>query len=112
MECQSAKCRIFLGFTQIFLCTVAQLSSVYSDSYTSGIYNSNGSSKYNDDGSKKMDIDYITRKGIFQHLWINGELSREHRDYLWKQMPVISKGSRAVDDGADVKMTASFCSYK
>ena len=50
---------------------------------------SNGSSKYNDDGSKKIDIDYITRKGIFQYLWMNGELSREHRDYLWKQMPIL-----------------------
>ena len=36
-----------------------------------------------------MDIDYITRKGFFQYLWMNGELSQEHRDYLWKQMPIL-----------------------
>ncbi len=49
----------------------------------------NSSSKYNDDGSEKIDIDYITRKGIFQYLWMNGELSQKHRDYLWKQMPIL-----------------------
>ena len=49
----------------------------------------NGSVKYNDDGSKKTDIDYITRKGIFNYLWMNGELTQNHRDFLWEQMPIL-----------------------
>lgn len=66
-----------------FICKVAAVNDLEIRKY------SNGSSKYNDDGSKKIDIHYITRKGIFQYLWMYGELTREHRDYLWKQIPIL-----------------------
>lgn len=49
----------------------------------------NSSAKYNADGSKKIEIDYITRKGIFNYLWMNGELTQTHREFLWKQMPFL-----------------------
>lgn len=72
-------------FTNVrsFICKVAVANNLEIRKYN------NSSSKYNDDGSKKTDIDYITRKGIFQYLWMNGELSQEHKDYLWKQMPIL-----------------------
>lgn len=49
----------------------------------------NGQTKYNDDGSKKQELDYITRKGIFNYLWMNGELTAKHRDFLWRQIPIL-----------------------
>ena len=49
----------------------------------------NSSAKYNADGSKKTEIAYITRKGIFNYLWMNGELPQTHRKFLWKQMPFL-----------------------
>jgi len=72
-------------FTNVrsFICKVAAANDLEIRKYN------NGSSKYNEDGSKKVDIDYITRKGIFQYLWMNGELTQDHRDYLWEQMPVL-----------------------
>ena len=75
-----------------FICKVAAANDLEIRKY------SNGSSKYNDDGSKKMDIDYITRKGIFQYLWMNGELTQEHRDYLWKQMPILWKVKQCIKE--------------
>ena len=30
-------------------------------------------------------MDYITRKGIFNHLWMKTELTPAHREYLWEQ---------------------------
>lgn len=66
-----------------YICKVASVNNLEIRKYCSG------STKYNDDGSQKPDIDYITRKGIFNYLWMNGELTQTHRDYLWKQMPVL-----------------------
>lgn len=72
-----------LANARSFICKIAAANDLEIRKY------SNGSSKYNDDGSKKIDVDYITRKGIFQYLWMNGELTQKHRDYLWKQMPIL-----------------------
>ena len=66
-----------------YICKVASVNGLEIRKYC------NGSAKYNDDGSKKTDIDYITRKGIFNYLWMNGELTQTHRDFLWKQMPIL-----------------------
>lgn len=66
-----------------YICKVAYANGLEIRKYC------NGSAKYNDDGSKKSDIDYITRKGIFNYLWMSGELTQTHRDFLWKQMPIL-----------------------
>ena len=33
-------------------------------------------------GSKGKEIDYITREGVFRHMWMNTELTDEHKKYL------------------------------
>lgn len=38
---------------------------------------------------KKAKVDYITRKGIFNHLWMEIELTLWHHDQLWKRYPVL-----------------------
>lgn len=66
-----------------YICKVATVNGLELRKYCIG------SAKYNDDGSKKPDVDYITRKGIFNYLWMNGELTKKHKDFLWKQMPIL-----------------------
>jgi len=58
----------------------------------------NGSVLYNEDGSKKAEFDYITRKGIFQYLWMDGDLTEAHRDHLWKEMPVLWEIERCIKE--------------
>ena len=38
---------------------------------------------------RKPKMDYITRKGIFNHLWMNMELSSTHKEYLWEEYPIL-----------------------
>lgn len=52
------------------------------------------SSKYNQEGSLLSQKDYITRKGIFNHLWMKIELAPAHREYLWEHydsLPLLDK---------------------
>ena len=34
-------------------------------------------------GSKGKEIDYITREGVFRHMWMNTELTDEHKKYMF-----------------------------
>lgn len=39
--------------------------------------------------SKGAVYDYITRKGLFQYLWMDGELTEHHRNYIFNKYPVL-----------------------
>lgn len=36
-----------------------------------------------------MKTDHITRKEIFNYLWMNGDLTSEHHEFLWKKYNVL-----------------------
>lgn len=38
-------------------------------------------------GSKGKEIDYITREGVFRHMWMNTELTDEHKKYIYDKYP-------------------------
>lgn len=40
---------------------------------------------------RKPEADYITRKGIFNHIWMDIELTRWHHDQLWQRYPVLQE---------------------
>jgi hypothetical protein len=40
---------------------------------------------------QKKKVDYITRKGIFQYLWMNGELTSKHHEILWEKYDVLKE---------------------
>ena len=40
-------------------------------------------------GSCGKDKDYITREGIFRYMWMNTELTEEHKSYILNQYPHI-----------------------
>lgn len=63
---------------------------------------SNTHAKYNADGTETPKTDYVTRKGIFNYLWLNGELSRDHRDYLWEHLPVLREIERCIRDFREI----------
>ena len=40
-------------------------------------------------GSKGKDKDYITREGVFRNMWMNTELSDNHKKYIYEKYPNI-----------------------
>lgn len=46
--------------------------------------------------------DHITRKGIFNHLWMKIELTVTHRDYLWKQYDVLPELDLCIREVRDI----------
>jgi hypothetical protein len=75
-----------------YVCMVAEANGLEIAKY------SNVQARYKDDGSKKPEMDYIKRKGIFNYLWMNGELTQNHRDYLWEQFPVLWEIERCIKE--------------
>jgi len=39
--------------------------------------------KYVQNGEKKPAVDHVTRKGIFNHIWMNIKLTPRHKEYIW-----------------------------
>ena len=46
-------------------------------------------SKYEQSGEKKPTVEYITRKGIFNHLWMDVRLTSNHRECIWTQNSIL-----------------------
>ena len=40
-------------------------------------------------GSAGKEKDYITREGVFRHMWMNVKLTEEHKNYICEQYPQI-----------------------
>ena len=40
-------------------------------------------------GSKGKEKDYITREGVFRYMWMNTELSDNHKKYIYEKYPNI-----------------------
>lgn len=58
--------------------------------------------QYDNNGNQKPMFDYITRKGIFNHLWMNVELTRDHHDYLLQQLPVLQEVERCIREFREI----------
>ena len=68
-----------------YICSVARQYGLEIAKY------SNRSSKCKETGNtgQKRQVDYITRKGIFKHLWMGIELTSWHHSQLWQKYPVL-----------------------
>ena len=75
-----------------YICTVAEQFGLDISKY------SNTHAKYDADGNAKPKVDYITRKGIFNYLWMNGKLTKPHHDYLWERLPVLRETERCIKE--------------
>ena len=45
---------------------------------------------------QKHKADYITRKGIFNHLWMGMELTSWHHSQLWQEYPVLQETEQCI----------------
>ena len=79
-----------------YICTVALRYGMEISKY------SNTQARYNDDGNAKTKLDYITRKGIFNYLWMNAELTKTHHDYLWQQFPILQEVERCIREFREI----------
>jgi hypothetical protein len=59
-------------------------------------------SKKTKTGSTNSKFDYITRAGIFQYLWMNGELTSKNRKYIWDKYPVLYELERCIKEFRDI----------
>ena len=50
----------------------------------------------------KVKAEHITRKGIFNYLWMNGELTSEHHEFLWNKYNVLSELEQCIREFREV----------
>lgn len=55
--------------------------------------------------NKQAQTEYITRKGIFQYLWLNGELTSEHRKYMWHKYKILFEIERCIREFREIFRT-------
>ena len=55
--------------------------------------------------SKKTKTDYITRKGIFQYLWLNGDITLEHYEYLWNKYSILQEIEKCIREFREIFRT-------
>lgn len=60
------------------------------------------SSNSEEDRVKNPKMDYITRKGIFNHLWMDIKLTEEHRQYLWEKNNVLAELDCCIREFRDI----------
>ena len=59
-------------------------------------------SQCDSDGNEMPATDYVTRKGVFDYLWMNSELSREHHEILWERLPVLREIERCIKEFREI----------
>ena len=63
------------------------------------------SSSHDTTRTKQKKTDYITRKGIFQYLWLNGELTIEHHEYLWNKYNILQEIEKCIREFREIFRT-------
>ncbi|MDE6052892.1 MAG: transposase, partial [Lachnospiraceae bacterium] len=58
----------------------------------------------NSDEKKTIELDYITRKGIFNHLWMDVRLSVNHYDYIWNKYPILEEVEKCIRQFREIFM--------
>ncbi|WP_054876739.1 transposase, partial [Oxobacter pfennigii] len=47
-------------------------------------------------GSIGRECDYITRNGVFNHLWMNTELTTNHKGFIFEEYPILHKIQKCI----------------
>lgn len=63
---------------------------------------SRSSSKYDQEGNPVPKMDYVTRKGIFNHLWMKIDLTPMHRNYLWENLESLPQLDICIREFRDI----------
>lgn len=54
---------------------------------------------------EKSKTEYITRKGIFNYLWMNGELTSSHHEFLWEKYKALPELERCIREFREIFLT-------
>lgn len=73
-----------------YICSIAKNNHLELSKYCS-TFAENGEPQ-----QKMPKADYITRKGIFNYLWMNGELTPAHHEHLWTKYPVLQELEKCI----------------
>lgn len=55
--------------------------------------------------TEKPKADYITRKGIFNYLWMNGDLTSSHHEFLWTKYNPLPELERCIREFREIFLT-------
>lgn len=55
--------------------------------------------------NKSKTADYVTRKGIFQYLWLNGDLALEQVEFLWNKYRVLQEVEKCIREFREIFRT-------
>lgn len=55
--------------------------------------------------SKSKKANYISRKGIFQYLWLHGELTSKHYKFLWNKYSVLQEIEKCIREFREIFQT-------
>ena len=58
--------------------------------------------QHDQEGNDQPKKKYITRKGIFNHIWMKSEIDSESREYLWKNNDILPEIDRCVREFRDI----------
>ena len=53
-------------------------------------------------GSKGRECDYITKNGVFNYLWMNGELSYDHRNFIFEKYPKLNEIQKCIKEFREI----------
>lgn len=59
-------------------------------------------SKYEQTEEKKPSVDYVTRKGVFNHLWMDIKLTQNHREFLWAENNILFELENCIREFRDI----------
>ena len=58
-------------------------------------------------GSIGEKFDFITRNGVFQFLWLNGNLTQVHKDYIFHMHPILYEIQKCIQNFRHIYKTKS-----
>lgn len=103
-----------LGYTgtetnaRMYVCLIAQKYGLTLSKY------GQNPCKYDKDGNKIPEFDCVTRKAIFNHLWMNEKLLKYHYNIIWEKYPILQtlekciRQFREIFDGKNMNLLYIF----
>lgn len=100
-QSETARCVMELGVTTTCLGNIRQYVASIKKEYQIDV-NKYVSCTGEKNTPKKKKEDYITRKGIFQYLWMDGELTSEHHEVLWEKYDVLKELEKCIREFREI----------
>ena len=100
-QTETARCVMELGVTTTCFGNIRQYVASIKKEYQIDV-NKYVSCTGEKNKPQKKKVDYITRKGIFQYLWMNGELTSEHHEILWEKYDVLKELEKCIREFREI----------